>query len=217
MNYPPASRLSTDHATTRDIMKRHPFAHFFTSHGALRTTRIPFVTDEVDQRPTRLRAHLNGSNPQAEGLDGVSALVVFSGPASYVSPHWRANKTRGGTYDYEEVRVHGTVRVVADIEFFCQLIDDLSRLIEPQYASAGNYPIWQTTMAADGYIERLFPHVTPLAIEIDSVQTISKLHQEFPAEDRRSVSEHLLRVGREGAEMLGNKIRRQLDEDLNSP
>ena len=83
---------------------------------------------------------------------GVPVLVVFSGPATYVSPHWRANKTRAGTYDYEDVQVRGTARGVNDIDFFRRLIDGLSELIEPQYAEVGDYPVWRTSMAPEGWL-----------------------------------------------------------------
>ena len=170
MTYPPAWRSENDAQAALALAQAHPFAHLFTAHGGLRSTRLPLMADVQDGRTGRLRGHLNRQNPQCAGLDGASVLAVFSGPATYVSPHWRTEPTRGGTYDYEEVRVSGTARVVADKDFFCRLIDDLSALIEPQYAEVGDYPVWRTSMAPDGYIDRLFPHVTPFVIEVQAVE-----------------------------------------------
>lgn len=210
MSYPPSPRRVTDAAEALRLMGEHPFAHLFTSHGGPRVTRIPFVTDSEDGRPARLRAHLNAENPQCRGLDGASVLVAFSGCSTYVSPHWRADTTRGGTYDYEEVIVRGTARLVEGIGAFRAMIDDLSSLIEPQYAEVGEYPVWQTSMAAPGYIERLFPHITLFVVEVEGVEMISKLHQQFPSEDRRSVADHLARCHRDDARAIGEKIRRSL-------
>lgn len=208
MGYPPPWRRETDPGAAIRLMAEHPFAHLFTSHGGLRTTRAPFIADCRDGRPERLRAHLNGQNPQAQGLDGAPVLVVFPGRSTYVSPHWRANMTRAGTFDYEEVQVRGTARVVADIDFFRRLIDDLSMLIEPQYAEVGDFPVWQTPMAPEGYIERLFPLLTPFEVEIEGIETISKLHQHFPEEDRRAIAENLSRSNREDARAIADKILR---------
>lgn len=211
MTYPPSWRSESDPQAALALARSYPFAHLFTAHGGLRSTRLPLMADVEDGGMARLRGHLNGQNPQCTGLDGASVLVVFSGPATYVSPHWRIEPTRGGTYDYEEVRVSGTARVIESKDFFCRLIDDLSALIEPQYAEVGDYPVWRTSMAPEGYIDRLFPHVTPFVVEIEAVEMISKLHQPFPPADRRSVAEHLERSSREDARLIAAKIRRTLD------
>lgn len=212
MTYPPPWRHVTDLRAAIELMRAHPFAHLFSAHQGLRSTRAPFLADEVDGRPARLRAHLNAQNPQAEGLDGAAVLITFSGPSTYVSPHWRSDASRAGTYDYEEAVVRGVARVVDDIAFFRSLIDDLSTLIEPQYAEVGDYPVWRTSMAPEGYIERLFPHVTPFEVDVEAVEVISKLHQQFPIEDRRSVAGHLARCGRDDARAIGEKMRKMLNE-----
>jgi transcriptional regulator len=207
MSYPPAWRAQDSlSGLTGDLVREHPFALMFTSHNGLQSTRIPFVPDFVDGKLARLRAHLNAQNPQCVGLDGAQVLVVYVGRSTYVSPHWRREPTRGGTYDYEEVKVRGTARFASGIEFFRTLIDDLSALIEPQYAGIGDYPVWQTAMAPEGYVERLFPAVTPFTVEIESVETISKLHQQFPEDDRRSIAHHLARSHREDARAISDKI-----------
>lgn len=208
MSYPPPSRSESDVAAAVALVREYPFAHLFSAHDGAKATRVPFVVDIQDGRMAHLRAHLNAQNPQCAGLDGGPVLVVFSGPATYVSPHWRTQPTRGGTYDYEQVQVRGTARVVADKDFFCRLIDDLSALIEPQYAEVGAYPVWQTSMAPDGYVDRLFPAVTSFVIDIESVEMISKLHQSFPLEDRISVAEHLERSSRDESRLIAAKIRK---------
>lgn len=212
MAYPPSWRVVDDAAFAVELMSAHPFAHLFSAHNGLNATRAPFVTDCEAGAPVRLRGHLNRQNPQVAALDGAPVLVTFSGPASYISPHWRVHKTRGGTYDFEQVSVRGTARVVDDIDWFRRLIDDLSALIEPQYAEIGDYPVWNTSMAVEGYIERLYPAVTAFAVEIEDIQTISKLHQSFPVEDRRAVADHLARGAREDARAISAKIRKTLDD-----
>jgi transcriptional regulator len=208
MNYPPFWRQGMDEGAALDLMRAHPFAHLFTARGGLNATRVPFIADVEDGVPKRLRAHLNVQNPQVESLDGAPVLVVFSGPSTYVSPNWRASKTRAGTYDYEEIRVRETARVGGDIAAFRRLIDDLSALIEPQYADVGDYPVWQTAMAPEGYVERLFPQIALFTVAIENVETISKLHQQFPDEDRLSIAEHLSRSRRDDARAIAERIRK---------
>lgn len=210
MTYPPPSRTEPDIALALQLMREYPFAHFFTAHAGLHSTRIPFVTDTQDQHPTQLRGHLNAINPQTQGLDAAPVLVAFSGPSTYVSPNWRADKSRGGTYDYQEVIVRGTARVVEGIDNFKAMIDDLSRLIEPQYEEVGDDPVWRISDATPGYIERLVPHITQFVIDIEHCEMISKLHQQFPEEDRRSVADHLMKCNRDESRAIAKKIRQTL-------
>lgn len=212
MTYPPKWRQETSPTLAIELMRAHPLAQLITYHETLKATRIPFVTDASESGPGRLRGHLNAQNPQVHGLDGAQVLVVFSGHSTYVSPHWRVDMGRGGTYDFEEVTIRGRARIVDGIDRFRALIDDLSLLIEPMYVEAGDYPVWQTSMAAPGYIERLYPLITQFEIEVEHCEFISKLHQQFPEEDRRSVADHLARCRQEGSRVIAEKIRRSLDQ-----
>jgi transcriptional regulator len=207
MSYPPEWRIADARHDAPALLHAHPFALLVSAHGGLHATRIPFAADYDNGRLVQLRGHLNAQNPQVQGLDGQEVLVVFDGPATYVSANWRTECSRAGTYDYEQVKVRGTVRVHDDIDEFRRLIDDLAAAIEPQYADVGDYPVWQTRMAPEGYVERLYPQITLFRIEVASVEMVSKLHQDFPEADRRSVAEHLERSNRDDARAIAARIR----------
>lgn len=210
MTYPPPWRHPDDNDLIVDLLTHYPFAQLITGDGGLNATRVPFVTDLEDGRPTRLRAHLNGQNPQASILEGAEVLIVFSGPHSYVSPHWRTSLERGPTYDYQEVRIRGTARIEPEMAFFVKLVNALAKLVEPQHAEMGDYPVWHSSMTPDGYVERLFPLVTSFTVEISRIELISKLHQHFPAEDRKSIVQHLERSSRTDSKEIAKRIR-QID------
>ena len=207
MTYPPSEYRVTDPGAAIALMREHPFAHVITAHRKLCVTRLPVLADVEGGRAVRLRGHFDARNPQAAELDGAPVLVAFSGPAAYVSPNWRADKTRGGTYDYEEVQVHGRAHARRDLAFFTQLVDDLSLLLEPQHAEIGDYPTWQTAMAPQGHLERQVALVTPFLVEIDRIDAIAKLHQNFTDADRLSVAEHLSRSRRDEVRAVAAKIR----------
>ncbi len=210
MSYPPAWRISADPAAAGDLMRAHPFAHLITCHTGLRSTRLPFMADMKAGKLVRLRAHLNAHNPQAEAMHDQQALVTFDGPAAYVSPNWRTDLGRAATFDYEQVQVRGQIRVVADLDFFRTLVDDLAAMIAPQHTEIGDYPVWQVAMSPPGYIERLFPAIIAFEIHVQSTEMISKLHQTFPEADRRSVADHLARSHRDESRAIAEKIRKRL-------
>lgn len=209
MTYPPAAYRVTDPAAPITLMREHPFAYVVTSERDLRVTRVPILVDVEHERAVRLRGHLDARNPQAVDLDGARTLIVFAGPAAYVSPHFRADKTKGGTYDYEEVQVRGRARTAPDLAFFTRLVDDLSSLLEPQHSEIGDYPIWQSSMAPAGHLERQHAFVTPFVVEIESIEAVAKHHQNFPDADRFSVAEHLSRSRRDEVRAVASKIRPQ--------
>jgi transcriptional regulator len=213
MTYPPEWRLAKDHAAAAGLMHAYPFAHLITNHAALASTRIPLIADVKDGVVVALRGHLNANNPQVAGLAGQEALVVFDGPSTYVSPHWRTDLSRAATYDYEQAQVRGLVRLEPDIGFFRRLVDDLAALIEPQYAAAGDYPVWRQDMTPAGYVERLFPAIAAFTIDVREVRLIAKLHQSFPEADRLRIAEHLDRSGPEDARAIAAKIRAQVEAD----
>jgi transcriptional regulator len=204
MTYPPTAYRVTDLSAAIALARAHPFAHVFTATTGLHATRLPVL---IDERAVQLRGHFDARNPQVAGLDGAAMLVTFSGPAAYVSPHWRADKTKGGTYDYEEVQVAGRARVVRDLAFFETLVDDLSALIEPHHAEIGDYPVWHTAMAPPGHLERQLGRVVLFVVEIERIQMIAKFHQDFPEADRRSVAEHLSRSHRDEVRAVAARIR----------
>lgn len=212
MDYPPRAYRVNDLAVTLELMRTHPFAHVMTAHGgALRSTRVPVLADVENGKLVRLRAHLDATNPQGKDLDGASVLVSFSGPAAYVSPNWRAKKTYGGTYDYQEVQVRGRARVMTDAAFFRQLVDDLSQSIESQHREiAPEYPVWRADGAVPGHIEGQFKYVIAFTVEVESVETIAKLHQNLPNE-RSSVAAHLAKSHRDEVRAVAALIRSTLE------
>ena len=207
MAYPPDWRRIEATGPAIVLMREHPFAHLLTMHSGLRCTRLPFVADAEEGRIVRLRGHLNRHNPQTDDLDRQEVLVSFSGPSSYVSPHWRTTADRAGTIDYQEVQVRGVLRTSDDLGSFRALVNDLAALFEPQYAEVGDYPVWNSSMAPEGYIERLFPAIVAFEIEVRSIAMVSKLHQSFPKEDRLSIIEHLNRSSMEEARTIAARMK----------
>ena len=62
-------------------------------------------------------------------------------------------------------------------------------------------------MAERAHLERQVTRVTPFLVEIDRIDAIAKLHQNFPEADRLSVAEHLSRSRRDEVRAVAAKIR----------
>ena len=79
-------------------------------------------------------------------------------------------------------------------------------MIEPQYAEVGDYPVWQSSVAPEGYIDRLFPLIKGFSIDVTSFEMTSKLHQHFGDADRKCIAEHLLRANRTDSQLVAKRI-----------
>ena len=195
------------------LVRAYPFANIFTTgDSGHRVTRLPFMADLVEGKIIKLRAHMNAQNPQADQLDGNEALITFSGPHSYVSPNWRVDKGRGGTWDYTAVHVWGKVALRPEKSFFEDLVNDLAQMIEPRFEGVSDAPVWTTSASPDGYIDRLFPMLTAFEIDVTDVQGIAKLHQDFPKEDALSVADHLARSANPDSQIIAKQIKALREE-----
>jgi transcriptional regulator len=209
--YPPPLHREQDPSKVEALIRTRPFAHFITAHQGLRVTRIPFAADFEANELRRLRAHLHGQNQQVESLDGAAVLVAFSGPDAYVSPNWRTAADRGATWDYTAVHVWGRARVRTDRVFFDQLIGDLASAAEARHAGLSDKPQWSMKNVTEDYVERLRPRLCAFEIEVSQVEAISKLHQNFPDADARSVAAHLARSSEEGGQAIAALIAERLE------
>lgn len=207
MNYPPKPHRMTDKAAVNSIVRTYPFAHLFTGHlTTQRVTRLPFAYDAETGPNGMLRGHINRANPQAHQIEGVDCLVAFSGPDAYISPNWRSDKTRAATWDYTAVHMWGRIRVRPELTFFAQLVNDLAAPQERDQAAITNLEPWHFECAPDEYVSRLFPHLVAFEIQVDRIEAISKLHQDFPIEDQESVAKQLRKIRGDNHQMLASEM-----------
>lgn len=212
MGYPPKPHHLTDRDDITCIVRTNPFAHLFTGdQHAQHVTRLPFAYDGEKGEHGRLRSHLNRANPQASGMDGLSCLVAFSGPDAYVSPNWRTSKAQAATWDYTAVHMWGRVRVRPERAFFAQLINDLAAPEEAAHVSLTDEEPWHFDVAPEDYVTRLFPHLVAFEIEVERIEAIAKLHQDFPVADQECVARHLAKIESDDHRSLAALMRESAD------
>lgn len=213
MSYPPKPHHLTDRKDIGKIARAYPFAHLFTGdQNAQHVTRLPFVYDAEKGAHGRLRSHLNRANPQASDMDGVSCLVAFSGPDAYVSPNWRTSTAQAATWDYTAVHMWGRIRVRPERAFFAQLINDLAAPQEAAHASLTEAEPWRFEVAPEDYVNHLFPHLVAFEIEVERIEAIAKLHQDFPVADQESVARHLAKIESDDHQALATLMRESTEK-----
>lgn len=159
------------HAVIRD----HPFGLLvLTSAGALSGVHIPFVLDPRAGPRGRLRAHMARANPIAAELgSGSEAMVVFTGPQSYICPDDYASAPHFPTWNYVAVHAYGRPRVLTEDEALQQLQD----LIADQEGRLAPKLPWTLDRAPAELTDQYRRMIVAFGLEIDRLEGIFKLGQ----------------------------------------
>jgi transcriptional regulator len=185
------------------LIAEQPFGALIT-HGpnGLDANHLPFEFDakltpeggEAQPAHTHgiLRAHVARANPVwQEVAANPEALVIFQGPAAYISPTWYPSKhethRQVPTYNYMVVHAHGRIAVRDDEAFVRGLVARLTRKME-----AGEPVPWKMGDAPADYIAQMLGAIVGLEIEVTRLVGKWKLGQNKEAADRRGAADALL-------------------------
>ncbi|NML31531.1 FMN-binding negative transcriptional regulator [Paraburkholderia antibiotica] len=139
-----------------------------------------------------LRAHVARANPVwQEAATHPDALVIFQGPAAYISPSWYPSKHEAHkqvpTYNYMVVHAHGRIVVHDDESFVRGLVARLTRKME-----AGEAVPWKMGDAPADFIAQMLGAIVGIEIEVTRLVGKWKLGQNKAAADRRGAAQTLL-------------------------
>lgn len=180
------------------LIAEQPFGALVT-HGphGLDANHLPFeqvlaAGDDAAAGRCILRAHVARANPVwKEAADHPEALVIFQGPAAYISPTWYPSKHEAHrqvpTYNYIVVHAHGRITVRDDESFVRGLVARLTRKME-----AGEAVPWKMGDAPADYIQQMLGAIVGIEIEVTRLVGKWKLGQNKEAADRRGAAQTLL-------------------------
>jgi transcriptional regulator len=162
--------------------------------NGLDANHLPFdaQADAADSSRLVLRAHVARANPVwQEAATHPDSLVIFQGPAAYISPSWYPSKhethKQVPTYNYMVVHAHGRIVVHDDESFVRGLVARLTRKME-----AGETVPWKMGDAPPDYIAQMLGAIVGIEIEVTRLVGKWKLGQNKAAEDRRGAAQTLL-------------------------
>jgi transcriptional regulator len=187
--YIPKPHLVEDRQFLHDFMDEFAFVDLVTATPSLRITHIPVWLDRKAGQYGTLHGHLSRQNPQTNTFDGKqTAVVVFRGPHSYISPTWYANTKTDvvPTWNFAVVHATGKLRPVTGKK---ELNDLLSKLI-------GKFENYEGTdydfsKLADSYKYGLMAGIIGFEMEIELLEGKFKLGQERNPADKQSLLKNL--------------------------
>jgi transcriptional regulator len=183
--YAPSAYVANDPAAT---VAKYPFAHLITSvNGESFATPTPILFETEDSRTT-LVGHIARANAHAQVLQpNQPALVVFSGPHTYISASWYRAKPSVPTWDYVATQVRGRLDPIDDAEGQLAVLRRIAEVVE-----RGSENPWTLEQAPAGKVQQLLPHIRSFRITIERMEGVNKLSQTHPASDRLLVIQQLL-------------------------
>lgn len=199
--YPPAHHIESDEALLLEVIRRRPFATLALTGDAAEptVTQLPLVLrPDAGGRP-RLFGHLDRRNPQAALLDGRSAVAVFHGPDSYISPSIYSTDQLP-TWNSLSVHVRGRVRAIGGRGEVVSGLQAISSQNEPPGTPYRLDP-------QDPRIDRLIGGIVAFEIEVEEMTGRFKLSQDRNAEDCRRAAEILSQEGRDLRDVVARSLR----------
>jgi transcriptional regulator len=169
------------------------------SHGpeGLVADHVPFLVDAAPGPFGTLRAHVARNNPAWRNLQSnPEALVIFRGPAGYISPSYYPTKRNDGrvvpTWNYVAVHASGRARVIEDRGWLLALVTELTTRHE-----SGRAAPWKVTDAPEEYVQQMLGAIVGVEIPIAKLVGKVKASQNRVEADRWGVIEGLRSEGRE--------------------
>jgi predicted FMN-binding regulatory protein PaiB len=189
-----------------ELMSEHGWALLVTiADGVPRGSHLPFVYEPAadGEGDGVLLGHMNRANPQWRDLrEGGTAMVVFEGPASYVSPTVYQTTPAAPSFNYTAVHAYGTAELIEDRE---ETIELLRRTVDA--FERGREPVWDIEPSMD-LVRKIVGGVVAFRIPIERLDAAAKLSQNkapelhdrvldaFAASDHgheRALAEHMRR------------------------
>jgi len=165
--YIPKAHRVEDRALLHDFMDEYAFVDLVTATPSIRITHIPVLLDRSAGAYGTLYGHISRSNPQSDTFDGrQSALIVFRGPHSYISPGWYAKTEVVPTWNFAVVHASGKLKPIAEKKALQGVLARLINKFESRYGD-GSYDFGKLP---DSYVGGLIGGIIGFEMKIDSLE-----------------------------------------------
>lgn len=205
--YVPAHFEESRPEVLHQLMVDQPLGTLVTiGPNGLDANHVPFEFAPGEGPHGTLRAHVARANPVwQEVATQPDVLVIFQGPAAYISPTWYPSKHEAHrqvpTYNYMVVHAHGKIVVHDDEAFVRGLVARLTRTME-----ANEPKPWKIGDAPADFISQMLGAIVGIEIEVTRLVGKWKLSQNKEARDRRGAAEALLAGGSETQEAVAEAM-----------
>ena len=185
--YIPQAHLVKDRKLLHDFMDEYSFVELVTSTPTIRITHIPVILDRTAGKYGTIYGHISRQNPQSKTFDGQqTAVIVFRGPHSYISPTWYTKTDVVPTWNFAVVHASGKLKPVTDKKALHDLLAKLINKFENYEKSTYDF-----ARLPDNYKYGLMAGIIGFEMEIELIEGKFKLGQERSDADKEGILRNL--------------------------
>lgn len=187
-----------------DFMKQHPFVVLCGTDGNNKpvATQVPVLFDMREDQLFLTGHMMRQTDHQKAFMVNPEALVLFTGPHTYVSASWYTDPRQGSTWNYMTVHARGKLSFLPQ-EQLHQVLERTTALFENNDQSPslfGKLP--------QEYVKRLVPAITAFEITVQSIENVFKLSQNRDEESYINIISRLMQ-GNEDAQIIAYEMKKR--------
>ena len=187
-----------------EFMKQHPFVVLCGTDINKKpvATQVPVLFDMRDGQ-LFLRGHMMRQTDHHKAfMENPEALVLFTGPHTYVSASWYTDPRQGSTWNYMTVHARGKLQFLSEDQLR-ETLERTTTLFENNDQSPslfGHLP--------PAYVNRLVPAITAFEIAVASIENVFKLSQNRDEESYTNIIGKLMQ-GNEDAQVIAAEMKKR--------
>jgi transcriptional regulator len=207
MYRPPAFREDRPEVL-HGLIRQYPLGALITQGAeGLEANHIPWWLEVADSGEVRLLGHIARANPLGKSPSTrPEVLVLFQGPAHYISPGWYPTKRDHGrvvpTWNYVVVHAHGRLVFHPEPAWIRAQLERLTNQLEATQPEP-----WSVGDAPPEYIDALLQSVVGVEIRVDRLEGKWKISQNQPEVNREGVIRNLENKPDQTAQELARLMR----------
>lgn len=163
-----------DKQTILDFIEQNPFAFMTGSYisGEQVATQIPVLFEERDGE-LFLQGHIMRNTDHHKAfLENPKALLVFTGPSTYVSASWYSYPQIGSTWNYMSVHICGKIKFMSDEELI-----QFMRKLTLKFEKGNTQSLTIYDNLPDQFLNKMMPAIAGFEIKAEKIENVFKLSQ----------------------------------------
>lgn len=195
-----------DKQTILDFIEENPFAFLTGSFlsGAQVATQVPVLLEERNGE-LFLQGHIMRNTDHHKAfVENPNALLVFTGPSSYVSASWYSNPQMGSTYNYMSVHVAGEVKLMSNEELIL-----LMRKLTLKFEKGNTQSLTIFDNLPEEYLNKMMPAIVGFEIKAEKMENVFKLSQNRDEKSYLNIISKLEEQGGNSALIAKEMIKRK--------